>query len=179
MRDLLEDAGAAAAIAVDVEPVPKRRGGRPPGNVKRRRRRRSRPRAVTTPLKKITREDLRLGSLMFPPVDEPRPQTRTECRGGERPCPWAGCGHHLYLDVDARTGSIKVNFPDLDPGDMKDTCALDVAERGGHALEQVGELMNLTRERVRQIEVRALLKLKMASPTPDEIGALLLRRKGT
>ena len=38
--------------------------------------------------------------------------------------------------------------------------------------------MNLTRERIRQVEVRGLLKLRMASPSPDEIGAALLHRHG-
>jgi len=31
-------------------------------------------------------------------------------------------------------------------------------------LEEVGEILNLTRERIRQVEVRGLLKLKMAAP---------------
>ena len=34
--------------------------------------------------------------------------------------------------------------------------------------------MNLTRERIRQVEVRGLLKLKMGSPSPDELGSELL-----
>ena len=33
---------------------------------------------------------------------------------------------------------------------------MDVAERGGITLEEVGGLMNLTRERVRQLEAEAL-----------------------
>ncbi len=43
---------------------------------------------------------------------------------------------------------------------MKETCALDVADRGGTTLEDVGAIMNLTRERIRQVEVRALAKLE-------------------
>jgi DNA-directed RNA polymerase sigma subunit (sigma70/sigma32) len=58
---------------------------------------------------------------------------------------------------------------------MRETCALDVAEKGGITLEEVGEIMNLTRERIRQVEVRGLLKLKMASPSPEELGAELLK----
>jgi hypothetical protein len=88
------------------------------------------------------------------------------------------CKFHLYLDVNPETGSIKINFPDLEPWDLPHTCSLDIAERGGITLEEVGEIMNLTRERIRQVEVRGLLKLKMASPSPDEIGAALLRRPG-
>jgi DNA-directed RNA polymerase sigma subunit (sigma70/sigma32) len=43
---------------------------------------------------------------------------------------------------------------------MVDSCALDVAERGGATLERVGELMNMTRERVRQIQDVALIKFE-------------------
>src|SRR5438874_7202792 len=140
----------------------------------RRRRRRTRPRSKTIAMKRLTREELRLGALMYPPVDIPRPTTRAECREEMRPCPWVACKHHLYLDINPETGSIKINFPDLEPWELKHTCALDVAERGGITLEEVGEIMNLTRERIRQVEVRGLLKLKMGSPSPDELGAELL-----
>jgi len=140
----------------------------------RRRRRRTRPRSKTIAMKRLTREELRVGALMYPPVDIPRPTTRDECRGEARPCPWVACKHHLYLDINPETGSIKINFPDLEPWELQHTCALDVAERGGITLEEVGEIMNLTRERIRQVEVRGLLKLKMGSPSPDELGAELL-----
>ncbi len=140
----------------------------------RRRRRRTRPRSKTIAMKRLTREELRVGALLYPPVDVPRPETREECRGEQRPCPWVACKYHLYLDVNPETGSIKLNFPDLEPWDLPETCALDVAERGGITLEEVGEIMNLTRERIRQVEVRGLIKLKMSSPTPDELGAHLL-----
>ena len=143
----------------------------------RRRRRRTRPRSKTIAMKRLTREELRVGALMYPPVDIPRPTSRAECREEMRPCPWVACKHHLYLDINPETGSIKINFPDLEPWELKHTCALDVAERGGITLEEVGEIMNLTRERIRQVEVRGLLKLKMGSPSPDELGAELLAAK--
>jgi sigma-70-like protein len=143
----------------------------------RRRRRRTRPRSKTIAMKRLTREELRQGALMYPPVDIPRPMSRAECREEMRPCPWVACKHHLYLDINPETGSIKINFPDLEPWELKHTCALDVAERGGITLEEVGEIMNLTRERIRQVEVRGLLKLKMGSPSPDELGADLLAGK--
>ena len=143
----------------------------------RRRRRRTRPRSKTIAMKRLTREELRQGALMYPPEDIPRPTARSECRGDVRPCPWVACKHHLYLDINPETGSIKINFPDLEPWELKHTCALDVAERGGITLEEVGEIMNLTRERIRQVEVRGLLKLKMGSPSPDELGADLLAGK--
>src|SRR5262245_64087575 len=79
----------------------------------RRRRRRTRPRSKTIAMKRLTREELRIGALMYPPVDIPRPTTRSECREEARPCPWVACKHHLYLDINPETGSIKINFPDL------------------------------------------------------------------
>ena len=139
----------------------------------RRRARRTRPRSKTIAMKRLTREELRLGALLNPPVDIPRPKDRAECSAESRPCPWVACKHHLYLDVNPDTGSIKINFPDLEPWELKQTCALDVSDRGGITLEEVGEIMNLTRERIRQVEVRGLLKLKMGSPSPEELGANL------
>ena len=72
----------------------------------RRRRRRTRPRSKTIAMKRLTREELRVGAAMYPPVDIPRPETRAECREEMRPCPWVACKHHLYLDINPETGSI-------------------------------------------------------------------------
>ena len=73
-----------------------------------------------------------------------------------RPCPFVSCSHHLYLDVNPETGAIKLNFPHLEVWEMAETCSLDVADRGGITLEEVGAILNLTRERIRQVEVRGL-----------------------
>jgi hypothetical protein len=62
--------------------------------------------------------------------------------------------------VSPRTGAIKLNFPDLEVWEMNESCALDIADRGGTTLEDVGAIMNLTRERIRQVEVKALAKLE-------------------
>lgn len=59
-----------------------------------------------------------------------------------------------------------MNFPDMDPGNLPTSCALDVADLGGATLEDVGAIVNLTRERVRQIEVSARIKMK-TSPADD------------
>ena len=168
LDDALEIEGDADAVPAELPEVSRK---------VRRRRRRTRPRSKTIAMKRLTREELRIGALMYPPVDIPRPTTRAECREEMRPCPWVACKHHLYLDINPETGSIKINFPDLEPWELQHTCALDVAERGGITLEEVGEIMNLTRERIRQVEVRGLLKLKMGSPSPDELGADLLAGK--
>ena len=96
-----------------------------------------------------------------------RPTTRDDCAERERPCPWVSCKHHLYLDVDPRTGSIKLNFPDLEVWEMAETCALDIADRGGATLEQIGEVFNVTRERIRQIETIAIDKVR---PKFEDLG---------
>jgi hypothetical protein len=96
-------------------------------------------------------------------ADYDRPQRRSECATGPRPCLYVACKHHLYLDVNPETGSIKLNFPDKEPWELEETCALDVAERGGVTLEEVGDILNLTRERVRQVEVTGLTKLREVS----------------
>jgi hypothetical protein len=94
-----------------------------------------------------------------------RPRRRLECMNGPRPCPFVGCKFNLFLDVSERTGSIKLNFPDLEPGDMppESSCVLDIAERGGLTLEQAGEVLNVTRERMRQLEELVLHKLKRSA----------------
>lgn len=94
------------------------------------------------------------------------PATRGECLQGEdaqRPCPYVSCKHNLYLDVSPRSGAIKLNFPHLEVWDLPESCALDVADRGEMTREAIGELMSLSRERVRQLETSALEKLKALS----------------
>jgi len=126
-----------------------------------RQKRRERARSKTIAPKRLTKEEIRFRELL-PLVEDPdRPRTRGECKEDVRPCPYVSCKHHLYLDVNPETGSIKLNFPDLEVWEMAETCSLDVADRGGITLEEVGEILNLTRERIRQVEVRGLLKLKM------------------
>jgi len=127
----------------------------------RRSRRKREVRARTISVKRMTKRELELGRMLYPDVEDvAKPQMRVECASGERPCPFVSCKHHLYLDVSAKTGAIKLNFPDLEVWEMNETCALDVADRGGTTLEEVGAIMNLTRERIRQVEVKGLAKLQ-------------------
>ncbi len=77
----------------------------------------------------------------------PRPKTRGDCLAGgpnaARPCRWITCQWYLPRMT-------------LNP---KHTCALDVADQGGVTLEEVGDLMGITRERIRQIEFMASRKI--------------------
>lgn len=134
-------------------------------------RRKREVRARTVCVQRMSKRDVYVGRLLYPEDehdDVQRPRTRADCKDAPRPCPFVSCVHHLYLDVSARTGSIKLNFPDLEPDELTESCALDVADDGGATLERVGEIMNLTRERIRQLEVRALAKCVAA----DEMEAL-------
>lgn len=88
-------------------------------------------------------------------LERQRPRVRGECADGPRPCPFAGCRFHLYLDVTP-AGSLLLNHPETEVDQLAESCALDVAERGGVTMEAVGELLGVTRSRVEQIERRAL-----------------------
>lgn len=104
---------------------------------------------------------------------EPIPRTWGECQ--ERalgtptnPCWYLRCRYNLLLDVSPDTGSYKVTWPDLTDGHYGDeyrelpahTCALHEASQGGMTLDEVGLMLNVTRERVRQIETKALHALR-------------------
>ena len=127
-----------------------------------------RVRSKTIAPKRLTRDERRLSELLVYPDDVERPASRHECSQMHRPCPFVSCSHHLYLDVNPETGAIKLNFPHLEVWEMAETCSLDVADRGGITLEEVGAILNLTRERIRQVEVRGLTKIK--DHTGGELG---------
>jgi len=128
---------------------------------------RSGPRARTLSMSRASKRLLVLGATLYPVAEHAlyeRPATRGDCLAGgsnaARPCPWVSCAQHLALDVHEGTGNLKVTLPatdgEPDLGAMRDTCALDVADRGGETLDEVGASMNLTRERIRQMERDAL-----------------------
>jgi hypothetical protein len=127
---------------------------------KGRRKRRTRARARTISIRRLSKAELNRGREMYPETDYWRPASRGDCMEMERPCPFVACKYHLYIDVHPVRGSIKINFPDVEVWEMTDTCALDIADRGGITLEEVGQIMNLTRERVRQLETQGLAKLQ-------------------
>lgn len=91
-----------------------------------------------------------------------RPRTRADCERVSRPCNFVSCRHNLFLDI-SRRGVLQFSHPpDVEPDQVPAnlSCALDVAEQGGMVLDRVGEILGLTRERIRQIEIGALVQLK-------------------
>lgn len=133
---------------------------------------RKRPVRASTLGTRYNKTDLfHIGAILYPHEEHPEagygsPDTRAECGEKRRDaegrlvaCPWVSCKYHLYLDVNPVNGSIKLNFPDIEPHQLKESCALDVAAKGGTTLEHVGELTNMVRERIRQVELGALQKI--------------------
>ena len=119
--------------------------------------RRDRRGSITIANRATSLQRFRLALLDAPEV--PRPLTRGDCENAPRPCPWVGCKHHLFLDV-THTGAIRLNFPGQHPEDLTRSCALDVAADGGASLDEVGAILGITRERIRQIEAKARLAMR-------------------
>lgn len=120
---------------------------------------------------RLARGALAAGAALYPPAINaaaPMPGTWGECQARglglpSAPCPYVRCKYSLYLEPGPRKpGSLLLLAPDREPWELAETCALRVAARGGRTLDEVGDCMNITRERVRQIEARALAKLARA-----------------
>lgn len=120
--------------------------------------------------------ELELRALEADGLEFERPRTRAECRDQPRPCPWVSCRHHLYLET-TETGSVVIRFPGIEPHELSESCALDVADRGPLGLDAVGEkLGGMHMERVRQVEAVALDKARVTmaqrarnAPDPAEL----------
>ncbi len=129
--------------------------------------------SLTTNRKHLTRALLESQAALLSDDDyaqpDERPRTWGACAGETGPCAFVSCRHHLYLDVNPETGSIKLNFPDLEPEDLEHPCALRLATAGAHHLEEVGVRLNLTRERVRQLEEKALVQIRRLGRRLDDL----------
>lgn len=73
-----------------------------------------------------------------------RPRTRADCEAGPRPCPWTTCRYNLAAE-----------------GATAETCALDVAARGGLTLEEIGRILHVSDERIRQIIAAGVRHLQL------------------
>lgn len=109
-------------------------------------------------------------------ISDARPQRRIDCAEAARPCPWIACRWHLAEpSVNLRSirvlGEVLPHDADAAETDafaeraaeavaaMTESCALDVADRDAATLDGVGSALGVTRERVRQIEGRAMTAL--------------------
>lgn len=68
------------------------------------------------------------------------------------------CRYNLYLNITP-AGTLMLTWPDKEPDEIEHSCALDLADGGAVTLHTVGRMLNLTRERARQLEERALAKM--------------------
>jgi DNA-directed RNA polymerase sigma subunit (sigma70/sigma32) len=57
-------------------------------------------------------------------------------------------------------GNIRMHYPGKEPHELEHSCSLDLADKGDMLLEEIGGVIQVTRERVRQIEGMAFEKIK-------------------
>lgn len=120
--------------------------------------------AVAQQKPKLSQDEVAAGVALWQSgaFEYTRPKTRADCVNGLRPCPFVGCVHNLFADVSPQTGTIKARMTiEQFLSGERETCVLDVADRHGMTLEDVGAEMDLTRERVRQIESMAFAKMQI------------------
>jgi hypothetical protein len=113
--------------------------------------------------------------LQLPPEWEMRagvPRTRGDCGNEPRPCRYVECRHHLWLRLkEEQPGNPqagKQGETTFRPSTMQ-SCALDVADKGGASFDEIGELLGMDSTRGRQIAQAALEKLKARGVNVDAL----------
>lgn len=88
------------------------------------------------------------------------PRMRRECPSG--PCHHVACRYHLWTErcLDRQGGVVDLRETAA-WGDPEHTCTLREAERGPKTLQEIGRILDLSRERVRQIEAEVLERLRV------------------
>jgi hypothetical protein len=98
--------------------------------------------------------------------------TRGACLTVPGPCPHRMCRYHAAQPEGSAAGERNPPPPDVE------MCSLRLAKLGGMTLEDIGRRMSISRERVRQIEERAMrgliggLRARGVEIGPLEIEAL-------
>jgi hypothetical protein len=100
-------------------------------------------------------------------LDKEAPKNRSECLCMKKPCPWVRCRYHMIwaiIDRDCKynfkhrhmRGDILESYTDDEIIDiicsMKESCVLDVADKGKHTLDQIGKLVGLSSQRIQAME---------------------------
>lgn len=91
-----------------------------------------------------------------------QPKVRSECPPPSEPCPHVTCRYHLWTTRAYRDGAIVAIRESETWGDTDHTCALHEADAGWQTAERVAATMHISRQRVNQIEAKALRKMRVA-----------------
>ncbi len=124
-----------------------------------------------------------------------KPNTRAGC-SVEGVCPFVSCRHHLFLDT-SKSGALfsrgrsaftrvpkRKDFEEWTDGLVdglmraEHTCSLDVAEEGAHTVREVAKALGVSLERARQIEVKALMKLRQVVPEETRLSLQEVDQRG-
>jgi hypothetical protein len=104
------------------------------------------------------------------------PATRGDCLAIARPCPRYLCRHNLSVE-DERAGRPHHGVSPPPVIVVKaESCALDVAERGGLSYRALGAVLQITRQRAEQVAARAARKLQAHHALVAAVEALELPR---
>jgi hypothetical protein len=104
------------------------------------------------------------------------PATRGDCSAIARPCPRYLCRHNLSVE-DERAGRPHHGVSPPPVIVVKsESCALDVAERGGLSYRALGAVLAITRQRAEQVAARAARKLQAHAALSAAVEALELPR---
>lgn len=80
----------------------------------------------------------------------------------KRPCAYLLCRWNLQIDINPQSGEMR-----LLSGGSEHTCALRVAQHDGLQLDEIAAIMGVSIERVRQLEAKALHKLRRMTTEPS------------
>jgi hypothetical protein len=100
---------------------------------------------------------------------------------GQRPCVWISCRHHALTIYESERATLTIGRLSLSPKAGPDqieafeeavaelivthlsSCTLDAADRDERTLSQISDIVDVTRERVRQIESKGKAAFKRSA----------------
>lgn len=126
--------------------------------------------------KQLTRAEMAFGRATQKYRVSP-PGTYGECPPAGTPCPHIRCRHHTAIEVND-IGSLKINFPGWDIDELDETCTLRAADGGPHTIPDVGRVLNISEEWVRENEANAIRKIARAIGEPPHVVKSVLQAIG-